>query len=161
MLTQTVAGRTYDFSHAVGGRYIGQPCSLAMGSGDLVYALLRGSELIGNVPWNQTGSGSRVARITIPTEPGAEEILGEFGKYGDGDGEFIWPTGLDIDGKENVYVTDEYSSRPRMARSKTCCSIWRSCFPTGGCCARRTRLVRRPVQTCASSSWAPRARWGS
>jgi len=111
MLTQTVAGRTYDFSHAVGGRYIGQPCSLAMGSGDLVYALLRGSELIGNVPWNRTGSGSRVAKITIPTEPGDEEVLSEFGKYGDGEGEFIWPTGMALDDKENVYVTDEWMNR--------------------------------------------------
>ena len=111
MLTQTVAGRTYDYSHAVGGRYIGQPCSMAMGSGDLVYALLRGSENIGNVPWNKIGSGARVARINIPTEPGTEEVLGEFGKYGDGDGEFSWPTGLDIDDKENVYVTDEWMNR--------------------------------------------------
>jgi sugar lactone lactonase YvrE len=111
MLTQTVAGRTYDYSHAVGGRYIGQPCSLAMGAGGLVYALLRGSENIGNVPWNKTGSGSRVARINIPTEARAEEILGEFGKYGDGDGEFIWPTGLALDNKENSYITDEWMNR--------------------------------------------------
>ena len=111
MLTQTVSGRTYDYSHAVGGRYIGQPCSVAMGSGDLVYALLRGSENIGNVPWNKTGSGSRVARINIPNEPGAEEILGEFGKYGDGEGEFIWPTGLALDKKESSYITDEWMNR--------------------------------------------------
>jgi len=84
---------------------------MAMGSGDLVYALLRGSENIGNVPWNKIGSGARVARINIPSEPGTEEVLGEFGKYGDGDGEFIWPTGLDIDDKENVYVTDEWMNR--------------------------------------------------
>ena len=52
-----------------------------------------------------------VARISIPTEVGAEEVVGEFGKYGDGEGEFIWPTGLDIDDKENVYVTDEWMNR--------------------------------------------------
>ena len=109
MLTQTVAGRTYDFSYAAGGG--GQTCSLAMGSGDMVYALGRGSEVIGNVPWNRTATGAQVSRITIPTEPGGEEVLGQFGHYGDGEGEFIWPTGLALDDKENVFVTDEWMNR--------------------------------------------------
>ena len=111
MLTQTVAGRTYDFSHAVGGQYVNHPCSMATGSGDLVYALLRGTERLGNVPWNRAAVGSKVIRVTMPTEPDAEEFLGEFGTYGDGEGEFIWPTGLALDGKENVYVTDEWLNR--------------------------------------------------
>ena len=111
MLTQTVAGRTYDYSHAVGGRYIGQPCSLAIGSGDMVYALLRGSENIPNVAWNRTGTGARVGMISITDVAGGEEFVGEFGKYGDGEGEFIWPTGIAIDGQENLYVTDEWMNR--------------------------------------------------
>ena len=111
MLTRTVAGRTFDYSHAVGGRYIGQPCSLAVGSGNTVYVLLRGGENISNVPWNRTGTGSRVARLSIPETAGDEEFIGEAGSYGDGDGEYIWPTGLALDSQENVYVTDEWMNR--------------------------------------------------
>ncbi len=111
MLTRTVAGRTFDYSHAVGGRYIGQPCSLAVGSGNTVYVLLRGGENISDVPWNKTGTGSRVARLSIPEGAGDEEFIGESGGYGDGDGEYIWPTGLALDGKENVYITDEWMNR--------------------------------------------------
>ena len=111
MLTQTVAGRTYDYSHAVGGRYIGQPCSLAVGSGDVVYVLLRGSENISDVPWNKTGTGARVARISVSPVPGEEEFLGESGTYGDGEGQFIWPTGIALDSQENSYITDEWMNR--------------------------------------------------
>ena len=110
-LTQTVAGRTYDYSHAVGGRYMGSPCSIAVGSGDVVYVLLRGSELVGNVPWNRTGSGARVGKFTIGTVPGEEEFTHEFGNYGDEEGKFIWPTGLALDSQENMYVTDEWMDR--------------------------------------------------
>ena len=111
MLTRTVAGRTFDYSHAVGGRYIGQPCSLAVGSGNAVYVLLRGGENISNVPWNKTGTGSRVARLSVPETAGDEEFIGEAGAYGDGDGEYIWPTGLALDSKENIYITDEWMNR--------------------------------------------------
>ena len=49
MLTQTVSGRIYDFSHAVGrgaiaGEGFSQPVALAMGAGDVVYVLNRGVE---------------------------------------------------------------------------------------------------------------------
>ena len=111
MLTRTVAGRTFDYSHAVGGRYIGQPCSLAVGSGNTVYVLLRGGENISNVAWNRTGTGARVARLSIPETAGDEDFIGEAGSYGDGDGEYIWPTGLALDSQENVYVTDEWMNR--------------------------------------------------
>ena len=65
MLTQTVAGRTYDFSHVVGGRYIGRPVSLAVASEDTVYSLDRPSENIADVPWNKTASGAKVSVCKI------------------------------------------------------------------------------------------------
>ncbi len=111
MLTQTSAGRTYDFSHAVGGRYLQNPVALALGSGDLVYVLSRPTETIGNVHWSKTGAFAKVSKVTIGTTPREEEFLGEFSKYGDGQGELIWPAGLAVDSKENLYVTDEWLNR--------------------------------------------------
>ena len=111
MLTQTVAGRTYDFSHVVGGRYIGRPVSLAVASEDTVYSLDRPSENIADVPWNKTASGAKVSVCKIGSASGEEEFKLQFSQYGDGDGEVIWPTGIALDSQENVYVTDEWLNR--------------------------------------------------
>ena len=46
MLTQTVMGRVYDYSHAVGGLYIPQTVGIAIGEGDTVYALSRPADAI-------------------------------------------------------------------------------------------------------------------
>ena len=113
MLTQTVAGRTWDFSHVIGrgsefGTGFRQPCAMALGEGNVVYILNRGSENIGNVSWNRTGAGARVSKLTMGTEPGDEELVSEIGKYGDGPGEYIWGTGLALDSQKNLYLTDEW-----------------------------------------------------
>ncbi len=113
MLTQIAAGRVYDFSHSVGrgaqsGMGFNQPVAVALGGGDAVYVVNRGSESISDVPWNRTGLGARVSKVTIGPEPGDEEFIGEFSKYGSGDGEFIWGSGIVVDGEENVYVSDEW-----------------------------------------------------
>ena len=116
MLTQTVAGRTWDFSHVVGrvteaATGFRLPYALALGEEDVVYVLSRGTENVGNVPWNRTGSGSRVSKLTIGMVPGDEELVGEIGKYGDGPGQFIWGTGLALDSRKNLYLTDEWLNR--------------------------------------------------
>ncbi len=116
MLTQVAAGRTYDFSHAVGrgaqsGMGFSQPVAAALGPGDLVYVVNRGSEGISNVPWNRTGYGARVSQLTVGPEWGQEEFLGEFAKYGDGDGEFIWASGIVTDRQGRLYVSDEWLNR--------------------------------------------------
>ena len=111
MLTQTVAGRAYDFSHVVGGRHINRPVAIAVASGDTIYALERPSENIANVPWDKTASGAKVSVCKIGAKSGDEDFLREFGKYGDDDGEFIWPAGMALDSQENVYVTDEWLNR--------------------------------------------------
>ena len=111
MLTVTVSGRTYDFSHAVGGYYIAQPVGVAKGEGDLVYVLSRQSEQISNVPWNRTATGAKIGQCTVGTVPGDEEFLGDIGKYGDGDGQLIWPAGIATDAQKNIYITDEWMNR--------------------------------------------------
>ena len=116
MLTQAVAGRVWDYSHSVGrtspgGTGFTQPMAAAIGEGDLVYVLSRGSEQISDVPWNRTGVSTRVTALTTGKVPGDEEFVGEFSKYGDRDGQFIWPVGIALDSQGNVYVTDEWLNR--------------------------------------------------
>ena len=40
-----------------------------------------------------------------------EDYLGEFGFYGQGDGELIWPSSVATDSQGNVYVADEWLQR--------------------------------------------------
>jgi len=117
MLTQTAAGRTYDYSYCVGGR-MGQPASVAIGSGDTVYVLLRGTENIPNVPANRSTSGARIGIYSIGAAAGDEEVVDEIGSAGEADGEFIWPAGVALDSQENVYVTDEWLNRISVFDSK-------------------------------------------
>ena len=105
MLTQIAKGRVYDYSHSVGrgaasGMGFSQPVAMAF-EGNTVYVLNRGLEGIANVPWNKVAYGARVSIIDVGTNAGDEDFTGEFGKYGDRDGEFIWPSGMILaqDGK--------------------------------------------------------------
>ena len=73
MLTQTVAGRVYDYSYAVGGRYLPQIVGMAIGEGDTVYSISRPTDAISGVAWNKIGVGSKVVKLTIGTVAGDEE----------------------------------------------------------------------------------------
>ena len=112
MLTQIAKGRVYDYSHSVGrgaasGMGFSQPVAMAF-EGNTVYVLNRGLEGISNVPWNKVAYGARVSVIDVGDEAGAEEFTGEFGKYGDRDGEFIWPSGMALAPDGNLFVSDEW-----------------------------------------------------
>ena len=113
MVTQIVAGRVYDYSHSVGrgaasGMGFNLAIDLALGQGDTVYVLSRGAEFVTSVPWDRTARGSRVSTITMGAVPEDEEFISEFGKYGAEEGQLIWPAGLALDSRENIYVTDEW-----------------------------------------------------
>ena len=116
MVTQLVAGRVYDYNRTVGrgaisGMGFNSVTDLALGEEDRVYVLNRGWEFVTNVPWNRTARGTRVSVITIGDVPGDEEFVLEFSKYGDGNGELIWPAGIAVDSQEHVFITDEWLNR--------------------------------------------------
>lgn len=111
MLTTVVAGRTFDYSHAVGGLYMPMPVAVTCGSGDTVYVVSRQYEQILDVPWNQTATFAQVNVFSIPTTPNDEEHLRKISRYGDAEGQLIWPAGVALDADDNVYVTDEWMNR--------------------------------------------------
>ena len=101
MLTRTVSGRTFTFSHSIGrlanaGAGFRLPVDLATAPGDVLYVLNRCVEY-------------RQARVTKCTMD--QEFLLEFGRTGAGDGEFLEGTSIAIDDDENVYVVDEALNR--------------------------------------------------
>lgn len=75
------------------------PVDVALGVGGLLYVLSHAAE--------NTPNGKRVAKCTFEEE----YFLGEFGSFGDEDGQFIWPNSLAVDRDGNVYVTDEWLHR--------------------------------------------------
>ena len=116
MLTETVAGRTYDYSHNVGriaqtGLGFHFPVALALGVDGTTYIASRGIENISNVAWDHTGVGQRVSMVALGSKAGEEELLGEFSTYGSGDGQLIWPAGITADKQGNLYITDEWLNR--------------------------------------------------
>ena len=101
MLTTVAAGRVYHYSYCIGafgtsGRTFQNPYDIALGSGGKILVLNRGAEGIGQ-------------RITVCSMD--HDYTGDFGSYGRGDGQFIWPMGIDLDSQENAFVSDDYLNR--------------------------------------------------
>ena len=101
MLTTTVAGRTWDFSHAIGrnaaaGNGFTQPTAVAVAPGGIMYVLSRGNDGAGGV----VAENKRIAKVTLD-----EELLVEFGRR-----EFVWPAGLAVAEDGNLYCSDEHSN---------------------------------------------------
>ena len=100
MLTTTVAGRTWSFSHAIGrfapaGNGFSLPTSVAVAPGGVLYVVNRGNEYTFGVP----ADSKRINKLTID-----EEFIGDFGR----NGELAWPAALAIDQDGNVYCSDEH-----------------------------------------------------
>jgi DNA-binding beta-propeller fold protein YncE len=101
MLTTVAAGRVFNHSYCIGmygnaGAGFWDPFDFALGSNGVLYVVNRGSEEL----------GQRITRCTVD-----HQFLGQFGGYGTGDGQFIWPVSLDLDQDENVYVSDAHLQR--------------------------------------------------
>jgi sugar lactone lactonase YvrE len=99
MLTTTVAGRTWNFSHAIGrnaaaGNGFTQPVAVAAGSDGTLYVLNRGSEGAGGVQ----AENKRIGKITID-----EQFIGDFAR-----GQLTWPAGIALDSDGNLYCSEEF-----------------------------------------------------
>src|SRR5919108_3706295 len=94
---------TFAYSHSVGrnefaGTGFRNPLDLALGADDMVYVVNRSYE---NRP-----DGIHVTICTLQ-----EKFIREFGSYGEGDGQFVWPTSIALDSEERIYVADEWLNR--------------------------------------------------
>ena len=101
MLTTVAAGRVFDYSYCIGmyamaGQGFWSPQDFALGSGGVIFVLSRGMEEI----------GQRITRVTL-----SHDFQGQFGGFGAGDGQFIWPRSITMDSQENLYVSDEQLHR--------------------------------------------------
>jgi DNA-binding beta-propeller fold protein YncE len=90
------------YSHSIGqlsqsGAGFNNPVDLAMRRGDRLYVLNRS---------NMAHAPMGILRVTICTID--EEYIGQFGTFGTGDGQLVWPTSLALDRQDNVYISDEY-----------------------------------------------------
>ena len=97
MLTTIASGRVFDYSHCIGmystsGVGFLVPMDFALASDGVLYVLNRGVDEI----------TLRISKCTLN-----HEFIGDIGRYGMGDGQFVWPMGIALDSDENIYVTDE------------------------------------------------------
>ena len=100
MLTTVAAGRVFDYSYCIGmygmsGQGFWTPQDFAL-AGDTMYVLNRGAEEL----------GQRVSRVTLD-----HQFLGQFGSFGRGDGQFVWPRSIALDDDGNVYASDDFLNR--------------------------------------------------
>ena len=99
MLTTTTAGRTWNFSHAIGriangGNGFFGPISVAAGRDGVLYVLNRG-HAGGDI--GVSSQNQRISKLTID-----EEFQGDFGRM-----EFVWPASLALDTAGTLYCSDE------------------------------------------------------
>ena len=100
-MTQTAFSVRY--SHTLGivameGRGFSNPVDLAVSSDGRIYVLSRTNPA-------QT-YGIRIGMLSLDSE-----YFGDFGSYGEGDGQFVWPVALAFDSKDRLYLSDERNHR--------------------------------------------------
>ena len=102
MLTRRVAGRIYNYDYCIGrasdaGTSFRMPLDFALGSDRSIYVVNRGQEF-------RPGQG--ITKCTLD-----QDLVWEDRGLGYAGGESPWPSSLDLDREENVYVCDEYVNR--------------------------------------------------
>jgi DNA-binding beta-propeller fold protein YncE len=79
------------------GRSFRNIVDLALGPEEMIYVLQRGESVHHNVS---------VKKCNV-----AEEWFGDFGDYGSGPGQMVWPAGIALDSQQRLYITDEWNQR--------------------------------------------------
>lgn len=97
--TQLAVGRVFTYLNNLGrisrtGPGFRHPVGLGRGAGDVLYVANWGDEFQPN---------ARITKCNLTTQ----EWLKDIGMAGSGEGQFLWPGGLAVDGDENLYVTDQ------------------------------------------------------
>ena len=101
MLTTVAAGRVFDYSYCLGmygmsGQGFWTPQDFALADDDTVFVINRGAEEL----------GQRISKVTLD-----HQFLDQFGAFGRGDGQFVWPRSIALDGAGSVYATDDFLNR--------------------------------------------------
>ena len=100
MLTTTAAGRTWDYSHNIGGQHFTHPSAAAYGDG-VLYVLSRAIESI--PPFVNRFTQYQAVSVVRADD---HEHLGNFGTF-----DFTWPVDVGLDREGNVYVSDEHQNK--------------------------------------------------
>jgi DNA-binding beta-propeller fold protein YncE len=92
----------YEYDHTIGmddfaGRAFRNIVDLALGHDEMIYVLQRGEPVHHNVA---------VKKCNV-----AEHWFGDFGSYGSGPGQMVWPASIAIDSQQRLYITDEWNQR--------------------------------------------------
>ena len=98
-----IADRVFQYDRTLGrGGFSGAGfrahVDLALAPENRIYVLNRG--------WEWRPDGVRVTILNID-----EEYLGDFGQFGEGDGDLYWPTSIALDSDLNVYIADDWLNR--------------------------------------------------
>lgn len=107
MLTTTVSGRTWSFSHSLGafateGEGFLHPTDVAVAPGGILYVVSRGQ--FATMDSVKSKDRLRITKLTIE-----EEFISEFAT-----GHFTWPAGLALDSQGDLYCSDEYDNLIRV-----------------------------------------------
>ena len=98
--------RTFTYSFVAGRSEYGgtgfrNPMDIALAPDDIIYVVNRSSEA--------RTDGMRINIVRLGDQQ--EELITDFGSYGDRGGQFRWPISIALDKDVNVYVADEYLDR--------------------------------------------------
>ena len=98
-----IATRSFHYSHTLGrSEYSGSgfryPLDLALAGDGVIYVVNRSRQ--------DRVEGVRVTVLTMH-----EDFIRDFGRFGEGDGEFVWPISITLDSDGHAYVADQWLNR--------------------------------------------------